>query len=178
MTFLHLSDKVQGSADDQGIRQVHIVRQLSEAVDKIRRQEVTEKNKEHKGILASTRYIWVKNPWNLTDRHKASLSFLETLNLKIHQANLLNESFRGFWQSATSVMAAKFLEHWFRLARESKIKPRQDFTLPLKHLVAGWDHRLPTDFSEEPYLFKSASTCGKPTKDSDGNVLRKAKVFS
>ena len=110
----------------------HIVRQLTDAVDKVRRQEVAEKDKEHKSVLAGTRYIWLKNPWNLTDRQKASLSFLETLNLKIHRAYLLKESFRDFWQSATSDAAAKFMDHWFGLAMGSKIKPIQDFAVLLK----------------------------------------------
>ena len=115
----------------------HIVRQLTEAVDKVRRQEAAEKDKEHKGILAGTRYIWLKNPWNLTDRQKVSLSFLEKLNLKIHRAYLLKESFRDFWQSTSKEIARKFLEQWFTWAMESKIKPMQNFALLLKRHEAG-----------------------------------------
>lgn len=115
----------------------HIVRQLSEAVDKVRRQEAAEKETEHKGILAGTRYIWLKNPWNLTERQKASLSFLETLNLKIHRAYLLKESFRDFWQSTSKEIAKKFMEQWFAWAMESKIKPMQDFALLLKRHEEG-----------------------------------------
>lgn len=115
----------------------HIVRQLTEAVDKVRRQEAAEKDKEHKGVLAGTRYIWLKNPWNLTDRQKASLSFLETLNLKIHRAYLLKESFRDFWQSTSKEIARKFMEQWFSWAMESKIKPMQDFALLLKRHEEG-----------------------------------------
>jgi transposase len=110
----------------------HIVRQLTEAVDKVRRQEVSDKKAEHREVLAGTRYIWLKNPWNLTDKQKATLDFLETLNLNIHRAYLLKESFRDFWQSASREKAAKFMEHWFSLAMESKIKPIQDFALLLK----------------------------------------------
>jgi transposase len=110
----------------------HIVRQLTEAMDKVRRQEVNDKNAEHQGILAGTRYIWLKNPWNLTEKQKASLSFLETLNLKLHRAYLLKESFRDFWQLATKDGAQKFMEQWSLWAMESKIKPMQDFALLLK----------------------------------------------
>jgi transposase len=110
----------------------HIVRQLTEAVDKVRRQEVNEQKAEHKDVLAGTRYIWLKNPWTLTDRQKASLSFLETLNLKIHRAYLLKESFRDFWQSTSKEIARKFMGQWFSWAMESKIKPIQDFALLLK----------------------------------------------
>jgi transposase len=110
----------------------HIVRQLTEAVDKVRRQEAAEKEQEHKDVLVGTRYIWLKNPWNLTDRQKTSLGFLETLNLKIHRAYLLKESFRDFWQSTGKELAKKFVDNWFTLAMESKIKPMQDFALLLK----------------------------------------------
>jgi transposase len=51
----------------------HIVKQLTEAVDTVRRQEITEKGKEHKKLVAGSRYIWLKTPWNLTDGQKASL---------------------------------------------------------------------------------------------------------
>lgn len=110
----------------------HIVRQLTEAVDKVRRQEIRDKGKEHKELLSGTRYLWLKNPWNLTDKQKSSLGFLETLNLTIHRAYLLKESFRDFWQSDTREIANKFLGQWFTWAMESKIKPMQDFALLLK----------------------------------------------
>lgn len=110
----------------------HIVRKLTEAVDIVRRQEVNEKSSEHKGVLAGTRYIWLKSPWNLTDKQKASLSFLETLNLKINRAYLLKESFRDFWQSATKEIATRFMNKWFSWVMESKIKPMQDFAFLLK----------------------------------------------
>jgi transposase len=115
----------------------HIVRQLTEAVDKVRRQEAAEKDQEHHGVLAGTRYIWLKNPWNLTAKQKASLSFLETLNLKIHRAYLLKESFRDFWQSATRSQAEQFLGQWFTWVMESKIKPMQDAALLVKRHEQG-----------------------------------------
>jgi len=63
----------------------HMVRQFTAEVNKVSRQEVVEKDNAHKGVLGRTGYIRLKNPWNLTDRQKASLYFLETLNLKIHR---------------------------------------------------------------------------------------------
>ena len=46
----------------------HIIRHLMDAVDKLRREEITEKGKEHKELVVHTRYIWLKNPWNLTEK--------------------------------------------------------------------------------------------------------------
>lgn len=99
---------------------------LTEAVDTVCRQEITEKGKEHKKLVAGSRYIWLKNPWNLTDGQKASLSTLEKLNLTIHRAYLLKESFRDFWQSTAKEGAAKYLEQWCTWAEDSEIKPMQE----------------------------------------------------
>ena len=105
---------------------VHIVKKLTEAVDTVRRQEIAEKGEEHQKLVAGSRYIWLKNPWNLTDRQKASLDSLEKLNLTIHRAYLLKESFRDFWQSATKELATKLLGQWCSWADESMIKPMQE----------------------------------------------------
>jgi len=122
----------------------HIISTLGEAVDKVRRQEAAEKNKEIKenkikepknkdeNVLVGTRYIWLKNPWNLTDKQKSSLSYLENLNLKIHRAYLLKESFRDFWQPKTKELAKAYLNHWCNMAVESKLEPMQKFVNLLK----------------------------------------------
>jgi transposase len=46
----------------------HIVRYLMEAVDHVRRNEIHEKGKEHKEFMKDSRYIWLKNLWNLTPK--------------------------------------------------------------------------------------------------------------
>ena len=105
----------------------HIIRHLMDAVDKVRREEVTEKGKEHKELVVHTRYIWLKNPWNLTEKQKVRLSMLEKLNLKIYRAYLLKESFRQFWSYTVKEWAEKFMKHWFWLATHSRLKPMRDF---------------------------------------------------
>ena len=60
------------------------------ALDQVRRDEIREKGKEHKDLMKDSRYIWLKNPWNLTPKQRARLSSLEHMNLKINRAYLLN----------------------------------------------------------------------------------------
>ena len=43
----------------------HIVRHLMEAVDQVRRDEGRERGPAHKALMCKTRFIWLKNPWNL-----------------------------------------------------------------------------------------------------------------
>ena len=58
----------------------HIIRHLLNAVDDVRKEEAKKLDLE---LLKKTRYIWLKNPWNLTEIQKTKLSDLEKLNLKI-----------------------------------------------------------------------------------------------
>ena len=110
----------------------HIVKKLTEAVDTVRRQEISEKGEEHKKLVAGSRYIWLKNPWNLTNKQKVSLETLETLNLTIHRAYLIKEFFRDFWQSTTREIATKVLNQWYSLVAESEIKPMQEVAKLIK----------------------------------------------
>ena len=105
----------------------HIVRHLMNAVDQVRRDEIQEKGKEHKELMKHTRYIWLKNPWNLTDKQRSRLSALEQLNLKINRAYLLKEAFRNFWSYSKPGWAAKYLKKWFWWATHSRLKPMRNF---------------------------------------------------
>ena len=64
----------------------HIVRHLREAVDQIRRDEIREKGPAHKALLYKTRFLWLKNPWHLSEGQALRLSELERLHLKINRA--------------------------------------------------------------------------------------------
>jgi transposase len=110
----------------------HIVKHLMAAVDDVRRQEIAEKGKEHKELVKGTRYIWLKNPWNLTDNQRIRLNDLEKLNLKINRAYLLKEQFRQFWDYRYPANARKFLKQWFWWATHSRLKPMRDFAWMLR----------------------------------------------
>lgn len=110
----------------------HIVRHLNEAVDQVRRDEIREKGQKHKDLVKDTRYIWLKNPWNLTDKQASRLSALEKLNLKINRAYLLKESFRQFWSYECRASAKEFLDKWFWWATHSRLKPMRNFAWMLR----------------------------------------------
>jgi transposase len=105
----------------------HIVKHLMDAVDTVRKEEARELKAEDPGLLKKTRYIWLKNPWNLTDNQKVRLSDLEKLNLKINRAYLLKEAFRKFWDYTYPAWAKKYLDQWFWWATHSRLKPMRDF---------------------------------------------------
>jgi transposase len=124
----------------------HIVRHLLSAVDKVRKEEVRRLKKEHPSLLAGTKYLWLKNPWNLTPKQRQRLGHLERLNLRIHRAWLLKEAFREFWEYRGRGWARRFLKKWFWWATHSRLAPMRDFAWMLRRhedgLLSYFDLRL------------------------------------
>jgi transposase len=110
----------------------HLVRHLMQAVDQVRRDEIREKGPAHKALMYKTRFIWLKNPWNLTAPQARRLGELERRNLKITRAYLLKELFRDFWTYHRVGWAKKYLTQWFWWATHSRLPPMRDFAWMLR----------------------------------------------
>jgi len=108
----------------------HVIQHLLQAVDQVRRDEARELKKKNPELLKRTRYIWLKNPENLTDKQRARLGHLEKLNLRSNRAYLLKESFRELWNYRHKGWARRFLKKWFWWATHSRLKPMRDLTKP------------------------------------------------
>lgn len=110
----------------------HLIRHLLDAVNDVRKEEVRQLRKEDPQLLKGSKYIWLKNPWNLTPKQKQRLGQLEKLNLKINRAYLLKELFRQLWEYKSKGWAKKFLNKWFWWATHSRLKPIRDFAWLLR----------------------------------------------
>ncbi|UCG64555.1 MAG: transposase [Deltaproteobacteria bacterium] len=64
-------------------------------------------------IFKGTRYIWLKNPWNLSDEQKVRLGDLLKMNLKVNKTYLLKEIFRKLWSYHRKGWAARYFKQWF-----------------------------------------------------------------
>jgi transposase len=110
----------------------HLIQKLLQAVDEVRRREAAALKKTNPGLLKRTRYLWLKNPENLTAKQRARLGYLEKLNLRINRAYLLKEAFRELWTYAYRGWARRFLKKWFWWATHSRLKPMRDFAWTLR----------------------------------------------
>ncbi len=69
------------------------------AVDQVRKEKAKHLKAQDSDLLKKTRYIWLKNPWNLTELQRIRLRDLEKLNLKTNRAYLLKKALRKFWDN-------------------------------------------------------------------------------
>jgi transposase len=96
----------------------HVTRVLTEAVDKVRRQEW----RSDKAIKGS-RYLVLKNPENLTDKQEADLKVVIARNARLAEAYRLKESFRDLYAQENWSDGRGFLKAWTIAAYRSKIEP-------------------------------------------------------
>jgi transposase len=110
----------------------HIIKTLNTAVDEVRRQEQTGHPE-----LKNTRYIFLKNPKNLTRKQEDKLEDLKLkdLNLKTIRAYHLRLNFQELWLHPPD-QAEHFLKKWYYWATHSRIEPMKKAAKTMKQ---HWD---------------------------------------
>jgi transposase len=109
----------------------HAVKIISEAVDQVRRTE----RRVHK-VLAGTRYLWLRNPTNLSQRQRATLERLPLRHLKTARAYQIRLAFQEFYEQPSTEAGAAFLKRWYFWATHSRLPPIVDAARTVKR---HWD---------------------------------------
>ena len=121
----------------------HIVQNLGKAINKIRAAEVKELIQEgyDEEVLKHTKYCFLKNEENLTDKQKTKLADVLQYDLKSVRAYLLKESFQLFWNYKSPYWAEWYLKKWCTRAMRSRLEPIKDFVRMLRRhhpLMMNW----------------------------------------
>lgn len=101
----------------------HVAKNLSEAVDRVRRAENKVLRAEGDKTLVGTRYQWLRNPDNFTDDQWRRFAALRKSNLKTARAWALKEQAMVLWDFKYEKSARKHFAWWFRWATHSRLKP-------------------------------------------------------
>lgn len=111
----------------------HIIKIINEAVDKVRRDEQKERPE-----LKKSRYVFLKNPVNLTKKQKAKLVSLDvaSMNLRTVRAYHIKLNFQEMYLQPTLELAEKFLKEWYYWATHSRLEPMVEAAKTIKR---HWD---------------------------------------
>jgi transposase len=115
----------------------HIVKHLNEAVDEVRRAEMQRLTKKEKVIFKRSRWLLLKNPWNLNGDQKERLSTLVRWNTPIVRAYYLKEAFQLFWDYKQPARAKALLQKWMSSAMLSRLEPFKKFVRMLRSHLDG-----------------------------------------
>lgn len=90
----------------------HIAKYLNEAVDLTRRAEHGKLIRKGDWTLEKSRYLWVKNRENHTEKQAERFKGLVQADLETAKAWALKETFKAFFQSDDVKDAEQFLNDW------------------------------------------------------------------
>jgi len=109
----------------------HAVKIVNDAVDQVRRTE-----QKGQSLLRGTRYIWLRNPTNLSDRQRATLDSLPTRHLKTARAYQIRLAFQDLYHQPSAEAGAGFLKKWYFWATHSRLEPMIEAARTVKR---HWD---------------------------------------
>jgi len=115
----------------------HIVKHLNEAVDAARRELWRQLTSKERASFKGTRWLLLKNPWNLNSDQKERLSTLVRWNTPLVRAWYLKESFQLFWDYKQPWRARQHLVKWMNSAMRSKLEPFKRFVRMLRSHLDG-----------------------------------------
>lgn len=116
----------------------HAVKIVNQAVDEVRRAE-----QKTQAMLKGTRYLWIRNPENLSERQRAALDALPRQHLKTARAWRIKLAFQDLYDMETPEQAAAHLKRWYHWATHSRLQPMIDAANTVKRHGDGilrWFH--------------------------------------
>jgi len=111
----------------------HVVKALNEAQDEVRRAEQKENP-----LLKKSRYVWLRNPKDLTEKQKDQLSELQSQNLKTAEAYRIKLIFQNIYRDIKDYDTAELaINEWLVMAEKSEIEPIVKFTETVRNHLDG-----------------------------------------
>ncbi len=130
----------------------HCAKELNKAVDLVRRREHRDLRAQGRETLTKTKYLWLKNPRNWTERQRESFESLRLDTLKVGRAWAIKEAFAEFWNYHYAGSARKFFDRWYFWATHSRLLPIINAAKTLKRhlpgLLAYTKHRITNAVAE------------------------------
>ena len=115
------SQCVPGGEHKMVFDRFHIMRQMLEAVDAVRKREHRELLRQGDNTLARSKYLWLYSRENIPDKAKDRFKQLKNGQLRTARAWAIKESLRELWRYESPTWARKFWLRWYFWATHSKL---------------------------------------------------------
>lgn len=110
----------------------HVMALVNDAVDEVRRRET-----EEQPVLKKSRYLWLKNPANLSRKDAQRLESLTGLHLKTGRAYQMKLALQRLWDYRHPFFAEQYLKKWYGWARRSRLEPMKEVAATIKRHWEG-----------------------------------------
>ena len=139
----------------------HLVKYLNEAIDKVRKREV----KKHDD-LKETKYVFLKNPENLTEKQRIKFEEISKVNYEVSRAWQVKENFRDIFGCQSLTEATFLIFQWINNSTNTKIKEVIKVVEMFKNHLAGVINAMVETFSNAMAerlngKIQEVKTCGR-----------------
>jgi transposase len=102
----------------------HIMREMTRAVDTVRKQEHRALLREHgTSPLTGTKYLWLYGEERLPAERTDAFAALQAQHLKVARAWAIKESLRDLWTYRQGAAVRRFFARWYGWAIRSRLEP-------------------------------------------------------
>jgi transposase len=130
----------------------HVIRQVTDALDKVRRQEHKMLMAKGEQCLKGTKHLWLMNEEKIPDWRKGAFDEIRKMKLKTARAWAIKESLRHFWDYSYPKNAEKYFKRWYFWATHSRLKPVIKAAKTLKrhlpNILTYFKHRITNAVTE------------------------------
>lgn len=114
------------------IDKFHVIKHANDALDKMRKAEA-----KSNPLLKRTKYLWLKNEANLTDRQRDKMGTLSGKRLKTGRAYSMRVALQDIYaESATRAEAATALKKLCSWMMRSRLQPMKELAATLRNNMA------------------------------------------
>jgi len=111
----------------------HVIQFLNKALDEIRRAE-----QKQNPLLKNSRYLWLKNPCNLSAEQLKRLSTLRHENSKTARAYKMKLTFQDIYRNIRELKIAEVaINKWLSWASRSRLEPIKNFAKLVRKHFSG-----------------------------------------
>ena len=110
----------------------HVMVLMNKAIDQVRREETHE----HPWAMKGSRYLWLRNPGDLSQKQQDRLAVLKLIGRKTARAYQIKLALQELWKHEDRVAAEEYLKQWHSWASRCRLEPVKDLASTIKR---HWD---------------------------------------
>ena len=115
----------------------HVAKYLGDAVDKVRRVEHKALRAQGRNDLARTKYVWLRNPANMSRAQWRDFKQLRESSLRTARAWAIKEFAMGLWGYVSRTWAEKGWKRWLSWAMRCQLEPVKKVARTIKAHLWG-----------------------------------------
>jgi len=132
-----VESRIPGAEEKICFDKFHLAQHLGNAVDKVRREEHRRLTSQGDSTLKGSRYLWLKNPANLTADRLREMETLRRVAEKTGRAWALKETAMDAWRYRSRHWARGALLSWYSWAIRSRLEPMRGVARMVKGHLEG-----------------------------------------